>query len=105
MTKPLFISYLEKENNKIFSCIICNESISIQKIEEKKLNLLWSDSEYDSEKVLFLDRIYKTQHPFYIYVMTNRQNKSEGQILVYYESEQLKELMFFIKPFIKSLKK
>ena len=105
MDKPKFITHLEKTNSKCYSHLTCYETILIDKVDEKKLTLLWAHTEFDSNKLVILDRIYKTQHPFYIYIIRNKLNRTEGQVLIYYEAEQLNELIFFTKPFINSIKK
>ena len=105
MDKPKFITHLEKINNKCYSHLRCYDTILIDKLDEKKLTLLWAHTEFDSNKLVILDRIYKTQHPFYIYIIRNKLNRTEGQVLIYYEAEQLNELIFFTKPFINSIKK
>jgi len=105
MIKPEFIKYLETKNGKFYSFLVCYDPILIEKLDEKKLLILWSESEFENDKIIIMDRIYKTQHPFYIYINRSRDNKSDASVYIFYEAEQFKELTFFIKPFIKSIKK
>lgn len=105
MTKPTFIQHLEKTTNKFYSNLICYENIIIDKLDEKKMVLVWAQAEFESGKLVVLDRIYKTNHPFYIYITRNKLNKVEGQVQIFYEPDQLNELIFFTKLFINSVKK
>ena len=104
-SEPKFITHLQIINNKCYSRLLCNETILIEKLDGKKLMLLWAETEFDSNKLIILDRVYKTQHPFYIYITRDRLNKTEGHVRIYYEAEQMNELIFFTKPFINSIKK
>jgi hypothetical protein len=104
MNRPQFIEHLEFEGHIFFSQLIVYDKIVIEKLEEKKIPIVWSASEYQDDKLLIYDRVYKTQHPFYIYLSRDRLNKNYGEINIFYEATQIQELKFFIKPFIKSIK-
>jgi hypothetical protein len=102
--KPEFIEHLEHKENFFLSTLCVEGKYPIQKIDEKKLTLVWVKSEYEDNKFINFDRVYKTQQGFYIYIIRNRLNRVECDVIIYFQPEKIEELKFFVKAFINSLK-
>lgn len=105
MTKPEYIKRLEYSSEIFLSDLMVCDKYPIKNIDESKLQLVWNHLELDEDKIISYDRIYRTNHGFYIYIVRNRINKNECSINVYFDPQKIEELKFFIKPFLNSLKK
>lgn len=105
MTKPNYIKFIEKKTETFFSFMQVSETILVDKIDEKKLQIVYVSSDYDSDTPVTLEKIYRTNHGFYLFIVRNRLNKVEGTMNVYYEPSQHNELLFYLKAFIKTIKK
>lgn len=100
--KPEYIKLIEKKGG-IFSIInLINVEIKPDFLDKKTFDVSYSNSIYD-DKIIFLEKIYKTKQNFYIYL--NYNNLDEKWINhIYYKQEQINELTFFINQLLKDLK-
>lgn len=105
MNKPEYIKFTEKESKTIYSELRVFEPILFDNIEEKNLTVVYMKTESEAGKFSIVEKLYRTNHGFYLFIQRNKLNKSEGSIQVYYGANQYNELLFFIKPFLNSIKK
>jgi hypothetical protein len=73
-------------------------------IKDKKLSIVYSESisNFDTGKISFKSKIYKTQQGFYLYLLFGDDGKTD--MTIYYKQSQLSELTIFIGQLIKQFK-
>ena len=105
MNKPEYIQKIEEKSGDILSRLslvpITTES---GEINETNYYLMYSDSIFIDNKIKWLRRILKTRHGFYLYLQKSDDETKILNIDVYYNPEQINELIIFIKQFIKQNK-
>lgn len=105
MNKPNFIEYLELQEG-VFSKMTFpkfkNEIIAY--FDDKKITRVFELGIVNGKgKARWDEIIYKTQHGFYLYFCSNREESEEYYLDIYYKPEKRQELLFFttniLKPF------
>lgn len=73
-------------------------------LKDKKMSVVYSESNSDFEtgKILFKTKIYKTQQGFYLYLLFGDDGKTD--MTIYYKQSQLNELTIFITQLLKQFK-
>jgi hypothetical protein len=73
-------------------------------LKDKKVSIVYSESisDFDSSKISFKSKIYKTQQGFYLYLLFDDDGKTD--MTIYYKQSQLSELTIFITQLIKQFK-
>ena len=73
-------------------------------LKDKKVSIVYSESisDFDTNKISFKSKIYKTQQGFYLYLLFGDDGKTE--MTIYYKQSQLSELTIFITQLIKQFK-
>jgi hypothetical protein len=73
-------------------------------LKDKKMTLVYSESEsdFESTKISFKTKIYKTQQGFYLYLLFGDDGKTD--MTIYYNQSQLSELTIFITQLFKQFK-
>jgi hypothetical protein len=73
-------------------------------IKDKKLSIVYSESisNFDTGKISFKSKIYKTQQGFYLYLLFGDDGKTD--MTIYYKQSQLSELTIFITQLLKQFK-
>jgi hypothetical protein len=103
MVKPDYIFSLEKEYG-IFS--IMEFEIPDPKFKEfigNKLKIVYARTNInnDNMQIEWNEIIYKTTHPFYLYLLRKDENWLIG---IYYKVEQFEELKIFVSQLLKNYK-
>jgi hypothetical protein len=104
MDKPIYIKDIELKEG-----ILSENHISFPEgfdnfLKEKKMILVHSKStsNFDTGKLLYTNKIYKTQQGFYIYLSINEDGSVDTTI--YYKEIQSTELTMFITQLLKQYK-
>ena len=73
-------------------------------LKDKKMSVVYSESNSDFEtgKISFKTKIYKTQQGFYLYLLFGDDGKTD--MTIYYQQSQLNELTIFITQLLKQFK-
>ena len=73
-------------------------------LKDKKMSLVYSDStsDFETNKISFKSKIYKTQQGFYLYLLFGDDGKTD--MTIYYKQSQLSELTIFITQLFKQFK-
>jgi hypothetical protein len=73
-------------------------------LKDKKMVLVYSEanSDFETGKILFKTKIYKTQQGFYLYLLFGDDGKTD--MTIYYKQSQLSELTIFITQLFKQFK-
>lgn len=73
-------------------------------LKDKKLIIVYSesDSDFETGKISFKTKIYKTQQGFYLYLLFGDDGKTD--MTIYYKQSQLSELTIFITQLLKQFK-
>jgi hypothetical protein len=73
-------------------------------LKDKKMVLVYSEanSDFETGKILFKTKIYKTQQGFYLYLLFGDDGKTD--MTIYYKHSQLSELTIFITQLFKQFK-
>ena len=102
INKPEYIKFIENQE-VIFSVItIDNVEIKPEILDKKTFEVGYSKSHY-RDKIICVEKIYKTKQNFYIYLKYDDVDKRWVNN-IYYKQEQTSELNFFIKQLIKDFK-
>ena len=73
-------------------------------LKDKKLLIVYSESisDFNTGKISFKTKIYKTQQGFYLYLLFGDDGKTD--MTIYYKQSQLSELTIFITQLLKQFK-
>ena len=73
-------------------------------LKDKKMSLVYSESTSDFEtgKISFKSKIYKTQQGFYLYLLFD--DDGSTNMTIYYKQQQLSELTIFVTQLLKQFK-
>jgi hypothetical protein len=106
MKKPKYIKELEKTVG-VFSVMdfhVFRTQIS-DYFDEKKIEKVFEKSEILMDgSAKWIEMVYKTVQPFYLYVRNESDDLPEWYITIYYKPEQLNELIVFIRQVLKQLR-
>ena len=102
MKKPKYIKGIE--NDGVLSLAkLYGQPKEFDNFIGKKLEIVYTKSNIDGDtsKFLYTEKIYKTQHSFYLYL------SFRGDVVdidIYYKQEQQNELIIFITQILKQFK-
>lgn len=104
MDKPNYIKEIESKDG-----ILSENRISFPEgvdnyLKERKMTIVYSEStsNFDTGKIKYSSKIYKTQQGFYLYLSI----KEDGNVdvTIYYKESQSNELIMFITQLLKQYK-
>lgn len=104
MELPHYIIKLEeKEGTLSRNKIVMPEGLD-DFLKDKKMLIVYSESNSDFEtgKITFTKKIYKTQQGFFLYLICGEDGKTE--MTIFYKQPQLNELTIFITQLLKQFK-
>ncbi len=104
MDTPHYIKdYEEKEGILSRNKVTMPEGFD-EYLKDKKMSLVYSDatSDFETNKISFKSKIYKTQQGFYLYLLFGDDGKTD--MTIYYKQSQLSELTIFITQLFKQFK-
>lgn len=101
--KPGYIQKLESTQGFFSELNLLSVSGDLIKFfDQKKLKRVYENSNFvDKERIEWYNVIYLTNHPFYLNVHLDLENKHK--LTIYYQPEQLNELIIFIRIMLKQL--
>jgi hypothetical protein len=102
--RPKFIKYVEKKEQIFLSEVRIDDELDLKKINDKNFTLLYITSEYVKNKVEWTKKIYKTNHPFYLFFERDMLYEDKGHLTIFHEPNKINELNFFLKQVINTLK-
>jgi hypothetical protein len=104
-TPYLIKDYEQREGFLARNQIIIPKKGFDEYLKDKKMNLVYSESTSDFEtgKISFESKIYKTQQGFYLYLLFDKDGNTN--MTIYYKQLQLNELTIFITQLLKQFKK
>jgi hypothetical protein len=106
MKKPKYIKEIEKTEGvySVMSFHVFRNQIS-DYFDEKNIEKVYENSEILIDgSAKWVEIIYKTVHPFYLYVKNNSNDLPEWYITIYYKPTQLNELVVFIRQVLKQIR-
>jgi hypothetical protein len=103
--KPDYIKFIEKKSEYFLSESLIDSTFDINKLEDKKFDLVYVKSDFINSKFDWNEKIYKTTHGFYLYLYKNSLYDNKPRLTIYYEPNKMNELMFFLKQIIQTIKK
>jgi hypothetical protein len=99
METPYYIKdYEQREGVLSRNKVVMPEGFD-EYLKDKKMSVVYSESnsDFDTGKISFKTKIYKTQQGFYLYLLF-------GDMTIYYKQSQLNELTIFITQLLKQFK-
>jgi isocitrate/isopropylmalate dehydrogenase len=105
MKKPQYISKLE-ETQQMFSIM---ELGTIDKdlqvfFKDKKVTIVYSETKNKNGYLVWDEIIYKTSQSFYIHISHNKSDIDKWSMNIYYNPEQLNELIIYTNQLLKQIK-
>ena len=104
METPYYIKdYEQREGVLSRNKVIMPEGFE-EYLKDKKMSVVYSESnsDFDTGKISFKTKIYKTQQGFYLYLLFGDDGKTD--MTIYYKQSQLNELTIFITQLLKQFK-
>lgn len=101
--KPDYIVELEKREHKFFSVTQFGEIKSKNEIDDSSFENVYQESIWVDSKPQWTKKILKTKQPFYLYIERNELYKNIFHIKIYHTPEQINELIFFVRNFLKTI--
>jgi hypothetical protein len=103
MKKPKYIKDIEKNGEVLSLSKLYSLPKEFDNFINKKIMILYSKSDIDTDsgKFIFKEKLYKTQQPFYLYLLFRG---DEIDTDIYYKQEQHNELIIFITQLLKQFK-
>lgn len=102
--RPEFIKYIEIKEQIFLSELKMEEELDLKKLNDKNYTLLFVTSDYVKNKIEWTKKIYKTNHPFYLFFERSTLYDDKGSLTIYHEPNKINELNFFLKQFTNALK-
>ena len=104
METPYYIKdYEQREGILSRNTVVMPEGFD-DYLKDKKMVLVYSEanSDFETNKISFKTKIYKTQQGFYLYLLFGDDGKTD--MTIYYKHSQLSELTIFITQLFKQFK-
>jgi hypothetical protein len=97
--------YIKKVEGDGFLSVLNVGKISSpeKKFDEKNYTLMYVDSQFKDNQLLFTEKIVKTKHGFFIHLHKLGPHEETVDMKVYYKPEQTNELIIYIKQFLKQV--
>jgi hypothetical protein len=105
MKKHRYIKKLEKSQGVLSKMDYHDFSTDLYKhFEEKHIQVYAKSKVLHDGKIIWLDLIYKTRQPFYLHFRNLSKNTPKWGLTIYYKSEQINELIIFIRQVLNSFR-
>jgi len=101
--KPDYIFELEKREQKVFSVTKFGEMKCKNEIDDSNFENVYQESIWVDFKPQWMKKILKTKQSFYLYIERNELYKNIFHIKIYHMPEQINELIFFVRNFLKTI--
>jgi len=103
MSRPEYIQKIE--GDKLLSILNVGKYNLPENLFDNKnfYALMYVDSVFKENQFLYTEKIIKTKHGFYIHLHKLGIHEESVDIKVYYNPEQINELIIYIKQFLKQI--
>ena len=107
MEKPEYIKNIENKTGDFLSKISLGElNIKSDTFDKKNFVLLYIDMIFKEGESIWKEKVIKTSHGFYIYLIRPKDNLNPNivEIDIYHNPEQVDEITLFVRQLIKQIK-
>lgn len=103
MKKPKYIKRIEKAQGVLCKMNYHDFSVELHNYFEEKHEQVYAKSKvFHDGKIVWLELVYKTQHPFYFHLRNLSKNAPKWELTIYYRAQQINELIIFTRQVLKN---